>query len=200
MQVAHVEAGLRSGDWSMPDEVNRVITDSISDFCFATEPDAVTNLMREGKRPHEIYLVGQVMIDNLMHQLKRLNGLGQPPSASTEIKRRHGSYAVVTLHRPNNVDNVDTLSELADAINQTSERLPVIFPVHPRTRQRLESLNIKIGSRTELTPPLSFMDFLNLWKDARVVLTDSGGLQDETTALGVPCLTWREYTERPITV
>jgi UDP-N-acetylglucosamine 2-epimerase (non-hydrolysing) len=200
MQVAHVEAGLRSGDWSMPDEVNRVITDSISDFCFATEPDAVTNLMREGKRPHEIYLVGQVMIDNLMHQLKRLNGLGQPPSASTEIKRRHGSYAVVTLHRPNNVDNVDTLSALADAINQTSERLPVIFPVHPRTRQRLESLNIKIGSRTELTPPLSFMDFLNLWKDARVVLTDSGGLQEETTALGVPCLTLRENTERPITV
>ena len=200
MQVAHVEAGLRSGDRSMPEEVNRVITDSVSDVCFATEPDAVANLAREGKGPHEIYHVGHVMIDNLMYQLKRLTSLAQTPAASTEIKRRHGSYAVVTLHRPNNVDKLDTLSGLADAINQTSERIPVVFPVHPRTRQRLESLNIKLGSRTELTPPLSFMDFLNLWKDARVVLTDSGGLQEETTALGVPCLTLRDNTERPITV
>ena len=201
MQVAHVEAGLRSKDWSMPEEVNRVITDSVSDLCFVTEPDGVTNLMREGKRPDQIHHVGHVMIDNLKYQLERLSNLGHPaPPVSTGIKQRHESYAVVTLHRPSNVDNPDTLRELADAINQTSIRLPVIFPVHPRTRQRLESLNVDLGGRTELTPPLSFMDFLNLWKDARVVLTDSGGLQEETTALGVPCLTLRDNTERPITL
>ena len=200
IQVAHVEAGLRSRDWSMPEEVNRVITDSVSDLCFATEPDAVANLLREGKQSDAIHHVGHVMIDNLMYQLEKLNSIGQLTGVSPDIKRRHHNYAVVTLHRPSNVDDSDTLRDLATAIKQTSQRLPVIFPVHPRTRQRLESLHIDLGSGTELTRPLAFMDFLNLWKDANFVLTDSGGLQEETTALGVSCLTLRENTERPITL
>ncbi|MFO1204692.1 MAG: UDP-N-acetylglucosamine 2-epimerase (non-hydrolyzing) [Burkholderiales bacterium] len=200
MDVAHVEAGLRSGDWNTPEEVNRVMTDSVADLCFTTEPNAVANLRREGKAPEQIYQVGHVIVDNLLHLLEELECLGSPPVKSSIVKQAHRCYAVLTLNRPANTDDPNALREITEAIRRVSERIPVIFPIHPRVRQRVEELNLDFGSRTEMTPPMSFIDFVDLWKDAKCVLTDSGGLQEETTALGIPCLTLRDVTERPITL
>jgi len=199
ISVAHVEAGLRSGDMAMPEEVNRIVTDSISDFFFATEPTAVTNLLREGKPRERIFYVGHVMVDNLLYQRDRL-GAHAAAFPTSALKAEFRRYGVVTLHRPSNVDDPAALRRIAFALRDISQRLPLVFPVHPRTRANLQKFGIDLGVRVVRTPPLSYMEFLNLWKDAAAVLTDSGGLQEETTALGVPCITLRDNTERPITV
>jgi UDP-N-acetylglucosamine 2-epimerase (non-hydrolysing) len=198
--VAHVEAGLRSGDRSMPEEINRIVTDAVADLCFVTEPSGVANLLREGKSLREIHHVGHVMVDNLLYQRDRLAAADTSGYRSTAIRARLPRYGTVTLHRPATVDDPAVLARVASALRDISRHLPLVFPVHPRTRAQLEAHDIDLGSGIVLTPPLSFMDFLHLWSEAALVLTDSGGLQEETTALGVPCITMRETTERPITV
>jgi UDP-N-acetylglucosamine 2-epimerase (non-hydrolysing) len=198
--VAHVEAGLRSGDRSMPEEINRLVTDSISDWFFCTEPAGVDNLLSEGQAAHAIFHVGHVMVDNLLYQKQALEQ--QPASAlvTTAHKTRLGRYGVVTLHRPSNVDDTQVLTNIIGALNTIAQQLPLVFPIHPRTRNKLKELSVQPSERITLLGPQPYMEFLNLWKDAALVLTDSGGLQEETTALGVPCLTLRNNTERPITV
>lgn len=198
--VAHVEAGLRSGDMRMPEEINRLVTDSISDWFFVTEPSGRDNLLREGKPADRVFFVGHVMVDNLLYQRDQLERAERGGFESESLKARLGRYGVVTLHRPSNVDHPDTLAPIAGALREISAKLPLVFPVHPRTRGNLEKFGLDLGPGVILTKPLSYMDFLNLWKDASLILTDSGGLQEETTALGIPCLTLRENTERPVTV
>ncbi len=196
--VIHVEAGLRSFDRRMPEEINRVLTDQISDLLFTTERGALVNLQREGIDPRRVHFVGNVMIDTLKRNLKRAI-----PVEQTLGERPAEGYAVLTLHRPSNVDDRDTLAGLLDAVGRIAQRLPVIFPIHPRTRAAAERLGL--SARLErpgihLLPPLGYLEMLGLTREATVVLTDSGGLQEETTALGVPCITLRENTERPITL
>ncbi len=198
--LAHVEAGLRSGDITMPEEVNRIVTDSISDWYFCTEPSGVENLLKEGKSREHIFYVGQVMVDNLLYQCDKLVDVDKSKFVSEGIKSKFSSYGVLTLHRPSNVDNLDVFVGIIQALKTISAQLPIVFPVHPRTRRSLDKLGLDLGGQIILTSSLSYMDFLNLWKDAVVVLTDSGGLQEETTALGLPCLTLRNNTERPITL
>jgi UDP-N-acetylglucosamine 2-epimerase (non-hydrolysing) len=193
--VAHVEAGLRSFDRRMPEEINRLVTDAISDYLFASEPSGVTNLRAEGVPPERIFLVGNVMIDTLLKFRDR--------AVAGDILKRlgleRGCYAVATLHRPSNVDDPASLAGLVRMLSSLSERLPVVFPVHPRTMARIESTGIPHPG-VLLLPPLGYLDFLGLTSQARIVLTDSGGIQEETTILRVPCLTLRENTERPITI
>lgn len=198
--VAHVEAGLRSGDRRMPEEINRLVTDAITDLFFVTEPSGVEHLRREGQPEAAIHHVGHVMVDNVIFQRDRLEGAGLGLGESTAYKQKHPRYGVVTLHRPSNVDEEDALRGIMGALRELSEDLPLVFPVHPRTRANIERFEIDPGPEVTLLSPMAYMDFLNLWKDAALVLTDSGGLQEETTALGVPCITARENTERPITV
>jgi UDP-N-acetylglucosamine 2-epimerase (non-hydrolysing) len=200
LPVAHIEAGLRSGDMRMPEEINRLVTDAICDWLFATEPSAVSNLLREGHPEERIFEVGNVMVDNLLYQCARLHERDRASFALAGFKNAHDRYAVLTLHRPSNVDDAGTLRRLAAALSEVARTLPIVFPAHPRTRSKLLEFGIELGPDIVVTGPLGYMDFLNLWRDARVVLTDSGGLQEETTALGVPCVTLRENTERPITV
>ncbi|GMV54394.1 MAG: UDP-N-acetyl glucosamine 2-epimerase [Betaproteobacteria bacterium] len=197
--VAHVEAGLRSGDMSMPEEINRLVTDSISDWFFVTEPSGVEHLRREGKPDAAIHYVGHVMVDNLLYQADKLARM-HPEFETSAYKRAHARYGVVTLHRPSNVDEPAAMGRIAEALRSIAVELPLIFPVHPRTRANLDRFGIDLGAGITLVGPRAYMEFLNLWKDAVVVLTDSGGLQEETTALGVPCVTIRENTERPVTV
>ncbi|WP_126445778.1 non-hydrolyzing UDP-N-acetylglucosamine 2-epimerase [Sulfuricystis multivorans] len=197
--VAHVEAGLRSGDMSMPEEINRLVTDSIADWFFVTEPSGIEHLRREGKPDSAIHHVGHVMVDNLLYQAEKLTRM-ETDFETDAFKRRHARYGVLTLHRPSNVDEPETMTRIAAALKEIAAELPLIFPVHPRTRANLEKFGIDLGPDITLVAPQGYMPFLNLWKDAVVVLTDSGGLQEETTALGVPCLTIRENTERPITI
>ncbi len=197
--VAHVEAGLRSGDMRMPEEINRLVTDSISDWFFCTEPSGVDNLLREGKSQDVVFHVGHVMVDNLLYQRDQLNSADKSGMESESLKQQFEKYGVVTLHRPSNVDDEATLRGIASALLEISAKLPLIFPVHPRTRGNLERFGLSLGPNVLLTKPLSYMEFLNLWKDAALIMTDSGGLQEETTALGIPCLTLRENTERPVT-
>lgn len=202
--VAHVEAGLRSGDMRMPEEINRLVTDSISDWFFVTEPSGAEHLRREGKPESAIHFVGHVMVDNLLYQADRLLHADTAGFETAAFKSRAvaggGRYGVVTLHRPSNVDDQAMMQQIGAALTDIATRLPLIFPVHPRTRNNLEKFGIDLGPNVSLVGPQAYMPFLNLWKDAAVVLTDSGGLQEETTALGVPCITIRENTERPITV
>ena len=202
--VAHVEAGLRSFDMAMPEEINRLVTDSISDWFFVTEPSAVEHLRREGKREAAIHYVGHVMVDNVLYQASKLEGADTSAfeTAAWKAARREGGgrYGVVTLHRPSNVDDQDTFTRIAAALKEIAAELPLMFPVHPRTRANLDRFGIDLGPHIALAGPQAYMAFLDLWKDAAVVLTDSGGLQEETTALGVPCVTIRENTERPVTV
>jgi UDP-N-acetylglucosamine 2-epimerase (non-hydrolysing) len=198
--VAHIESGLRSGDMTMPEEINRIVTDAIADWLFVTEPSGVENLRREGRLESAVFLVGNVMVDNLFYQRDCLSATQPAEGVAGEFRRRHLRYGVVTLHRPSNVDDPVVLRRLAGALSRLAETLPLIFPVHPRTRASLEAAGVEMGSGLTLCPPLGYMQFLSLWKDAAVVLTDSGGLQEETTALGVPCVTLRDSTERPITV
>ncbi|MCB1954267.1 MAG: UDP-N-acetylglucosamine 2-epimerase (non-hydrolyzing) [Rhodocyclaceae bacterium] len=198
--VVHVEAGLRSGDLSMPEEINRLVTDSISDWFFVTEPSGRDNLLREGKPASAVHYVGHVMVDNLFYQADKLDNFETGHFETAGFKAAHPRYGVVTLHRPSNVDDADTFARIGGALRTVSEQLPLIFPVHPRTRGNLDRFGIDLGPRVTLVGPRAYMEFLNLWKDASVALTDSGGLQEETTALGVPCVTIRENTERPVTV
>lgn len=199
--VAHVEAGLRSGDMAMPEEINRIVTDSITDWFFVTEPSGLQHLRREGHADKWIFHVGHVMVDNVMHQAAQLETIDSKVYETQAIKASVGpAYGVVTLHRPSNVDSPEALTRIATALNKVAASLPLIFPVHPRTRRNLETLDMELSSNIHLMSPQPYMSFLNLWKDAVLVLTDSGGLQEETTALGVPCITMRESTERPVTV
>jgi UDP-N-acetylglucosamine 2-epimerase (non-hydrolysing) len=192
--VAHVEAGLRSRDWAMPEEINRVLTDRISDHLLAPSPDAVENLHAEGYRDDQISLVGNVMIDTLLGNVER----ARQRTVLADLGLEPGNYAVVTLHRPANVDDDATLAGLLDTLAAVAERCPVVFPVHPRTRARMARLAQPEGVR--LVDPVGYLDFIALEEGARLVLTDSGGVQEETTVLGVPCLTLRDNTERPITI
>ena len=200
LKVAHVEAGLRSFDLTMPEEINRMVTDAISDYFFVTEESGEANLVQEGKSRDRIHFVGNVMIDNLFHQVAKLNGDMSEHFATAKIKERLGDYAFLTLHRPSNVDTKSGFGEIAEALNLISEKMPILFPVHPRTRKMIDEFDISLSSNISLFSPLSFKESLFIWKDAKVVLTDSGGLQEETTALGIPCVTIRENTERPITI
>ena len=200
IQVAHVEAGLRSGDWSMPEEINRVVTDRLSDALFTPSPDGDQNLLAEGIDSSKIFRVGNIMIDTLFEHLEA--------AKSTEswktMKVAEGGYGLVTLHRPSNVDREETLAALVAVLCEISERLPLVFPIHPRTRARAEAFGLmdqlEQSSGIRLAPPLGYLEFQGLMSSARLVLTDSGGLQEETTALGIPCLTLRPNTERPITI
>lgn len=198
--VAHVEAGLRSFDRTMPEEVNRLITDSICDLLLVSEPAGVTNLQNEGHSEVSIQLVGNVMIDTLRTQVdaaRQMDTLSRMGLAA-------GDYGVITLHRPANVDDSVVLEQLLDVLVECSHKVPLVFPVHPRTANRLQefSLQAKLDAAAGIrcTGPLGYMDFLALTSQAKVIVTDSGGLQEESTALGVPCLTMRPNTERPITV
>lgn len=194
--VAHVEAGLRSGDRMMPEEINRILTDQISDYLFITEKGAYDNLLREGINSSSIFEVGNVMIDTLLKH--RIKASLQPVLDDFGVSSR--GYVLATLHRPSNVDNKDNLRSLLDALNMISLQIPVLFPVHPRTKSKIESFGLGVGDNVIFTEPLGYLDFLKCTDNAKFVLTDSGGIQEETTALGVPCITARENTERPITV
>lgn len=206
IKVIHVEAGLRSYDRAMPEEINRVLTDQISDILFTTERDAEENLRREGIDGERVHFVGNVMIDTLKSQLPHATPVAETlrqAGISGEFLEGGKAYAILTLHRPSNVDDVAVLRTLLRAIVDVSQFLPVIFPVHPRTRSRIEDfglMELLIGASITLLPPQGYLEMLGLMKDARMVLTDSGGIQEETTALGIPCITLRENTERPITV
>jgi UDP-N-acetylglucosamine 2-epimerase (non-hydrolysing) len=191
IRVAHVEAGLRSRDMSMPEEVNRLCTDAISDLLFTTDTIAVENLRNEGVAGERIHFVGNTMIDTLRQQIGRAREVPLPDGL------KPGEYAVLTLHRPANVDSPDRLGLILGAINAIAERTPVVFPVHPRTASRLNG--IELHPRIRIVEPMSYLPFLGLVARSRMVLTDSGGIQEETTVLGVPCLTVRPNTERPIT-
>ena len=202
--VAHVEAGLRSGDMSMPEEVNRLVTDSISDWFFVTEPSGVAHLRREGKPDSAIHYVGHVMVDNVLYQAEKLKNTDISGYETSSFKSAHSGkgarYGAITLHRPSNVDDAVVMARIGGALREIATELPLIFPVHPRTRANLLKFGIDLGPHITLVGPQPYMAFLNLWKDAAVMLTDSGGMQEETTALGVPCITIRENTERPVTV
>lgn len=199
LPVAHVEAGLRSGDRAMPEEINRLVTDAIADWFFVTEPAGVDHLLREGHDSSVIFHVGHVMADNVLFQRDLLERRPIDNAELADFKTRHPRYGVVTMHRPSNVDDGAVFGRIAGALREIAQELPLVFPVHPRTRANMERFGIDLGAAVTLMTPQSYMPFLYLWKDATVVLTDSGGLQEETTALGVPCLTLRENTERPIT-
>lgn len=198
--LAHVEAGLRSNDLKMPEEINRIITDSIADIFFVTEKSGFFNLIKEGHDKKKIHYVGNVMIDNLFYQKKKLVKQVINEFPTNKLKKNLKNYAVLTLHRPSNVDKKSSLIKITKAINKISKILPIIFPVHPRTKNNIKKYHIKFDKNIFLTRPLPYMEFLNLWKDSKIVLTDSGGLQEETSALGIKCLTIRENTERPITI
>jgi UDP-N-acetylglucosamine 2-epimerase (non-hydrolysing) len=194
VRVAHVEAGLRSGDRAMPEEINRLVTDQLSDLLFTPSEDGNRNLEREGISPEKIFFAGNVMIDTLVRML---------PEADRRMPAGLPSrYALVTLHRPSNVDDLDWLRSLLSSLERVGHGLDVIFPVHPRTRQKIGSLGIGMenNGRIRFMEPQPYLDFLALQKNAAVVITDSGGIQEETTYLGVPCLTVRENTERPVTI
>lgn len=196
-RLAHVEAGLRSRDWRMPEEVNRVLTDRLSDLLLTPSRDALPNLRAEGIEEERIVFVGNVMIDTLLQQL--------PTAQALEVPRRlglaRGEYALSTLHRPSNVDAPETLAAVLQALARVAGQMPVVLPLHPRTKKNAEAFGLEaLLQRLVVLEPLGYTEMLSLSEGAAVVLTDSGGLQEETTALGVPCVTLREQTERPITV
>jgi UDP-N-acetylglucosamine 2-epimerase (non-hydrolysing) len=196
VRVAHVEAGLRSFDRAMPEEINRLLTDQIADLLLTPSADADANLLREGIPAERIVRVGNVMIDTLFQQI----GRARDSAILNELELRPREFAALTLHRPSNVDNPGALRRICSALGEIARELPVIFPAHPRTQARMREFGICAPSGVRVIAPLGYLDFLRLWSDARLVLTDSGGLQEETTALGVPCLTLRDNTERPITI
>lgn len=200
IKVAHVEAGLRSFDLTMPEEINRMVTDAITDYFFVTEESAMQNLANEGKPKDRIFFVGNVMIDNLHHQIEELKNFDTKSFPTHPLKAKSSAYAFLTLHRPSNVDDRNIFEGIAEAIDEIAGRLDVFFAVHPRTKKTIAQYNIQFSPKVTLLPPLSYKESLFLWKDARLVLTDSGGLQEETTAIGIPCITLRNNTERPITV
>lgn len=208
--IAHVEAGLRSFDRSMPEEINRILTDALADLLFTTEESANQNLANEGVAPDKVFFVGNLMIDSLVRALK----IARPSSSRAELGLTARPYVVLTLHRPSNVDNGDELKRTLEAIAEIAQRIPVVFPAHPRTARNIESAGESTGlsavrvwkggllpvSGLWMMPPAPYLDFLDLVQHAVMVITDSGGVQEETTFLGVPCLTYRDNTERPVTV
>lgn len=208
IKVAHVEAGLRSFDRTMPEELNRIVTDHLSDFLFVTEPSGVENLIRERIESDRIFFVGNVMVDTLLRHVDRARRL----QSWARFGLQPRDYAVVTLHRPSNVDNTEVLTGFLDTLDDLSRELPVLFPIHPRTRLKLADTPYRVllneagpssrarRRRLQLVEPLGYLEFLSLMSAARLVLTDSGGIQEETTVLGIPCLTLRQNTERPITI
>lgn len=217
IKVAHVEAGLRSFDRSMPEEINRILTDSISDFLFVTEPSGLENLKNEGIPDSKVFFVGHVMIDSLVHFLpilkKRDESMVQSvTSSSLSIKNKSDNtkpyvstdepYILVTMHRPSNVDFKDKLINILDMLNRLSSKRRVIFPIHPRTKQNIAKFELtkRLNNNLTITDPIGYLDFIYLIKNAEVILTDSGGIQEESTYLGVQCVTLRNSTERPITV
>jgi UDP-N-acetylglucosamine 2-epimerase (non-hydrolysing) len=195
--VAHVEAGLRSFDRTMPEEINRLLTDQMADLLFTPSADGDENLLREGIAPEKIHLVGNVMIDTLIRLLPQAERHWPALQAAHNLSQ----YGLVTLHRPSNVDDPDTLPQIIAALNNISRELTLLFPMHPRTRQRLHDSPLIIGnSQLTIISPVGYLDFLALQQNARLIITDSGGIQEESTYLDVPCLTVRENTERPITI
>jgi UDP-N-acetylglucosamine 2-epimerase (non-hydrolysing) len=211
IKIAHVEAGLRSFDRDMPEEINRLLTDAISDYLFITEESALQNLEHEGIPAHKIHFVGNVMIDTLLKNSKQAEA---SPILDQLGLSDQQDYAVLTLHRPSNVDVEDTLKRILTALHEVAQHIPVIFPIHPRTRKQirqfgLEHLLSPLALNSQPAPcapgihyvdPLGYLDFLKLMSNSKLVLTDSGGMQEETTVLGIPCITMRENTERPVTV
>lgn len=204
IRLVHVEAGLRSGDRSMPEEINRILTDSISNLLFCTEQSGVDNLLAEGISKDKIHMVGHVMIDTLLKNLEK----AKSSKILDQIQQRYdiggNGFAVLTMHRPSNVDDPKVFNRILDALEVIQKDLPIIFPIHPRTRKNLSSMGLQ--SRVEsmknllLLDPIGYLDFLKLTSSAKLVLTDSGGIQEETTVLKIPCITLRENTERPVTV
>jgi UDP-N-acetylglucosamine 2-epimerase (non-hydrolysing) len=203
VKVAHIEAGLRSFDRTMPEELNRIVTDHLSDYLFVTEYSGRENLIREGISEDKVFFVGNVMVDTLLKHRER--------ARSCRIREKlgltSGGYGILTLHRPSNVDDQKTLMKILDTIREVAKEFPIVFPCHPRTRQQLDrSSDTHVWDWAQKTSgllimePLGYMEFLSLMSEARLVLTDSGGIQEETTVLGVPCLTLRENTERPVTI
>ena len=197
--IVHVEAGLRSFDRDMPEEVNRILADSISDLLFTTEEQCLSHLQREGVASEKVHFVGNVMIDTLMQHVKKAE-----LSTIKEKLNIDKPYALVTLHRPSNVDRLETLQPLVDCLEQIAKLQQLVFPVHPRTKNSLQNFglyqSLQNNTNIILAAPLGYLDFLKLIKDATVVITDSGGIQEETTVLKIPCVTLRENTERPVTV
>ncbi len=204
--VIHVESGLRSGDREMPEEINRVLTDQISDLLYTTERTAADNLQREGVDLSRVHFVGNVMIDTLKKHVERATPVAETladlDNPETVLASKEG-YALLTMHRPSNVDEQLVLTRLLDTLAEVSNSIPIVFPVHPRTRQRIQEFGLEEklkSANIHCLGPLGYMEMLGVMANARMVLTDSGGIQEETTALGVPCITLRENTERPITV
>lgn len=199
IKTSHVEAGLRSFDMSMPEEINRKVTDSICDYLFTTEESANENLRNEGVKEDKIFFVGNVMIDTLSYYLDKIKDMPLPVNGITE-----SNYATLTIHRPSNVDNPSVLKGILFALDKIQQDIPVVFPMHPRTRKNIDQFGLseKVSGMRNLiiTEPTGYLEFLRLNKTAKLVLTDSGGLQEETTYLGIPCLTIRENTERPVTI
>jgi len=198
-KVAHVEAGLRSGDRSMPEEVNRVITDAISDYLFVTEHSGLVNLAKEGVPDEKVFFVGNVMIDNLIY----LQSKSQDQKIKEDLGVTKDNYVLMTMHRPHNVDNVDGLKSILNIMENVSKHKDIVFPMHPRTKNNLEKYklleDLKSIKNLHMLGPMGYLQFLNLMQDASVIITDSGGIQEETTYLQVPCITFRDSTERPVT-
>jgi UDP-N-acetylglucosamine 2-epimerase (non-hydrolysing) len=197
IRIAHVEAGLRSRDRGMPEELNRILTDQLADLCLTPSRDGNENLRAEEIAEHRIVLVGNVMVDTLLHLRERARGTRAPERFGVSGQR----YAFVTLHRPSNVDSPETLAELLGALEQLAGDMPVIFPIHPRTRSRIAEFGLaQMASGVRLVDPLGYLETVSLVENSTLVLTDSGGLQEETTVLGIPCITARPNTERPVTI
>ncbi len=196
IKIAHVEAGLRSFDRTMPEEINRLLTDQLADYLFVTEKSGLDNLRREGIPEEKIFFTGNVMIDSLVHYL--------PKADKSNITEYFGlsplDFVLVTLHRPSNVDSPDNVGKIISLLNSLAEKRKVLFPVHPRTKKNIDKLNLTINPDLILTEPLGYIDFLSLTKNAELIITDSGGIQEESTYLGIQCITVRDNTERPVTV
>jgi UDP-N-acetylglucosamine 2-epimerase (non-hydrolysing) len=199
IQIAHVEAGLRSFDSQMPEEINRIVTDRLSNYLFVTEPSGLKNLKAEGVPDEKIFFAGNIMIDSLIASLDAC----QKSTVLTDLSLTPGNYVCMTLHRPSNVDNAERLRELLEMIIQIAKQIPIVFPCHPRTKKEMTQLGMLdrvSGDRLKVIEPLGYLDFLRLQSSCKFVLTDSGGIQEETTYLKIPCITMRESTERPVTV
>lgn len=198
IKVAHVEAGLRSFNRTMPEEINRILTDSISDYLFVTEKSGYENLRREGIAENKTFFVGNIMIDSLLNYLPK----AQASQITQNLRLKPKNYIVVTLHRPSNVDSVENLKKIIEMLNLLAEKIKVVFPVHPRTRKYLDEISSLVTLHPSLiiTEPSGYLDFISLMMNSKMVLTDSGGIQEETTYLSIPCVTLRNETERPITV
>jgi UDP-N-acetylglucosamine 2-epimerase (non-hydrolysing) len=195
-KVAHIEGGIRSGDWTMPEEINRIVTDSITNYFFTTSQTANLNLRNSGVDEKRIFFVGNTMIDTLLKQRPRF----RKPEIWDKIRLKKHNYLIVTLHRPNNVDNPIQLRSLLEAITRSSKGIPVIFPVHPRTAKILSSLSLSVPESLSLIEPLGYLEFNYLVDNAKAVITDSGGITEEATIMGIPCMTLRDNTERPETI